>query len=172
MYVLEFGSKITVYWNTEVVYYPLKFPECNWRWIWTFNELNLVCFNLGWSFLCVCSSMSCTVRWISRRFLCRLVICIFAPLWLTVMSRKRPLLPAASSPSSLDTEGELRGKTLSSWCLYWLMDGRCCTRSCAFVFVLYCFFVSVLVNVELWIFKAWLLFNTSGRSHGWIIRNG
>lgn len=32
------------------------------------------------------------------------------------------LLPAASSPSSLDTEGELRGKTLSPSRLYSLMD--------------------------------------------------
>lgn len=58
------------------------------------------------------------------------------------------LLPAASSPSSLDTEGELRGKTLSPSRLYSLTDAA------ALVAVFVSRLVMQSVRVELWMLQS------------------
>lgn len=60
------------------------------------------------------------------------------------------LLPAASSPSSLDTEGELRGKTLSSSCLYSLMDAAALVA----VFSVLSRNAEFIVSVALWVLRS------------------
>ena len=91
-----------------------------WRRIWTLTEPH---FALGWSSFCACGSMSCVVRWISLELFpvlsCNLYFCTSL---VDCVVTETSLLPAASSPSSLDTEGELRGKTLSPSRLYSVMD--------------------------------------------------
>lgn len=87
-------------------------------------ELTKLCLHLGWFPLCVGSSMSCIVRWISLEWFSVVLSCnlYFCTSLVDCVVTETSWLPAASSRSSLDTEGELRGKTLSAWCLHSLMD--------------------------------------------------